>query len=84
MLTNSPPANGPEAEILATDFMEIIVDLGFEPLPLRLEHAHHAGMLRNLRRDPFDRLLAAQAEVEDIPLVAADPAFRHFKVRTLW
>jgi PIN domain nuclease of toxin-antitoxin system len=74
----------PEAEILATDFMEIIFDLGFKPLPLSLEHAHHAGMLRSLHRDPFDRMLAAQAEVEDIPLVTADPAFRHFKVRTLW
>jgi PIN domain nuclease of toxin-antitoxin system len=29
-------------------------------------------------------MLAAQAEIEDIPLVTADPAFRQFKVRTLW
>jgi PIN domain nuclease of toxin-antitoxin system len=54
------------------------------PLPLSLEHARHAGTLRGPHRDPFDRLLAAQAEIEDIPLVTADPAFRYFNVRTLW
>jgi len=58
--------------------------LGFEPLPLSFEHARHAGGLRSPHRDPFDRMLAAQAEIEDIPLVTADPAFRHFKVLTLW
>jgi PIN domain nuclease of toxin-antitoxin system len=58
--------------------------LGFEPLPLTLEHARHGGMLRSRHRDPFDRLLAAQAEIENIPLVTADPAFQHFNVPTLW
>ena len=74
----------PEAEILATDVVRIISAHGFEPLPLSLEHARHAGVLRSSHRDPFDRMLAAQAEIEDIPLVTADPAFRQFKVRILW
>lgn len=74
----------PEVEVLAKNFMEMVFDLGFVPLPLSLEHAHHAGALRSPHRDPFDRMLAAQAEIEDIPLVTADPAFRHFKVRILW
>jgi PIN domain nuclease of toxin-antitoxin system len=43
-----------------------------------------AAIMSDLHRDPFDRMLAAQAEIEDIPLVTADPAFRHFKVRVLW
>ena len=74
----------PDAEILARDFIGIMSAHGFEPLPLSLEHAHHAGLLRSHHRDPFDRMLAAQAEIEGIPLVTADPAFRHFNVRTLW
>jgi PIN domain nuclease of toxin-antitoxin system len=51
---------------------------------LALEHARHAGVLRGPHRDPFDLMLAAQAEIEDIPLVTADPVFRQFNVRTLW
>jgi PIN domain nuclease of toxin-antitoxin system len=74
----------PGARALANDLAGIMSDLSFEPLPLSLEHARLAGALINQHRDPFDRMLAAQAEIEDIPLVTADPAFRHFKVRILW
>jgi PIN domain nuclease of toxin-antitoxin system len=74
----------PQAEILARDFLGIMSTHGFEPLSLSLEHARHAGLLPSPHRDPFDRMLAAQAEIEDIPLVTADPVFRQFNVRTLW
>ena len=74
----------PEAQALAHDLARIMSALGFEPLPLSLEHARHAGALPDPHRDPFDRMIAAQAEIEDIPLVTADPAFQHFNVRILW
>jgi PIN domain nuclease of toxin-antitoxin system len=74
----------PDAEALVNDLAGIMSTHGFEPLPLSLEHARHAGVLHGPHRDPFDRMLAAQAEIEDIPLVTADPAFRQFKVQTLW
>jgi PIN domain nuclease of toxin-antitoxin system len=74
----------PGAQALANDLVGIMSDLSFEPLPLSLAHARHAGVLHNQHRDPFDRMLAAQAEIEDIPLVTADPAFRNFNVRILW
>jgi len=74
----------PRAQALANDLAGIMSALGFEPLPLSLEHARHAAVMGGFHRDPFDRMLAAQAEIEDVPLVTADPAFRHFKVRTLW
>jgi len=76
--------NWPGARALANDLAGIVFAHGFEPLSLSLEHARYAGVLRSLHRDPFDRMLAAQAEIEDIPLVTADPAFRQFKVRILW
>jgi PIN domain nuclease of toxin-antitoxin system len=74
----------PAAQALANDLAGIISAHGLEPLALSLEHARHAGVLHSPHRDPFDRMLAAQAEIEDMPLVTADPAFRHFNVRILW
>jgi PIN domain nuclease of toxin-antitoxin system len=72
------------AAVLAEHFSQIVSELDFEALPLTLEHAQHAGRLIVPHRDPFDRMLAAQAEIEAIPLVTADDAFAQFNVRTLW
>jgi PIN domain nuclease of toxin-antitoxin system len=74
----------PEAAVLAESFPETIARYGFEPLPISLEHARLAGLLPGPHRDPFDRMLAAQAQVEGIPLVTADPVFRGLGVRVLW
>lgn len=74
----------PGAQALANDLAGIMSDLSFEPMPISIEHARRAGALHHQHRDPFDRLLAAQAEIEDLPLVTADPAFRDFKIRILW
>lgn len=56
----------------------------WQPLPLTLPHTLLAGLLPSAHRDPFDRLLAAQAELERFTLVTIDPAFAAFGVRTLW
>jgi PIN domain nuclease of toxin-antitoxin system len=74
----------PGAQTLANELLEIVARLNFEPLPLSVEHARHAGLLNVAHRDPFDRMLAAQAELEGIPLVTADAIFGKFNVRTLW
>jgi PIN domain nuclease of toxin-antitoxin system len=74
----------PAAEMMANGLLDIVVRFGFEPLPLSLEHARHAGMLAVAHRDPFDRMLAAQAEIEAIPLVTADPVFAQFPIQILW
>lgn len=55
-----------------------------EPVPITVEQARGAGFLTGVHRDPFDRLLAAQAQVEGIPLMTADPAFRSFGTQVLW
>jgi PIN domain nuclease of toxin-antitoxin system len=49
-----------------------------------LEHGHLAGSLPGAHRDPFDRMLAAQAQIENVPLVTGDPVFRAFGTRVLW
>src|SRR5580704_18826120 len=65
----------PRAAALAQHFSRIVSELDFEALPLTLVHAQHAARLTVPHRDPFDRMLAAQAEIEAIPLVTADDAF---------
>jgi PIN domain nuclease of toxin-antitoxin system len=74
----------PGAKPLADHFFEVIADYGFTSLPITLEHAHRAGLIPGQHRDPFDRMLAAQAQIENVPLVTADPVFRMFGTRVLW
>jgi PIN domain nuclease of toxin-antitoxin system len=61
------------------------IDVGrLEPLPITIAHAALAGSFATPHRDPFDRLLAAQARSEDLSLATADPSFRQFKIDILW
>jgi len=69
---------------LLHDFVDAIGLLGFQPLPITLEHGLDAGRLPGTHRDPFDRMLAAQARSERLALVSADPAFATLGVETLW
>jgi PIN domain nuclease of toxin-antitoxin system len=55
-----------------------------EVLPVQLSHALRVGRLPPHHRDPFDRLLVAQALVEGVPLVSADPALAPYPVEILW
>lgn len=61
-----------------------IVDLGLTLLPIGLDHAELQTRLSFHHRDPFDRLLAAQASVEGVPLISADAVFDHYGVRRIW
>jgi PIN domain nuclease of toxin-antitoxin system len=56
---------------------------GFVELPVRTRHALVAGGLAAVHEDPFDRMLVAQAQVEDLTLVTADPVFAHYRVPVL-
>lgn len=55
-----------------------------EILPISLAHLGAVAALPFRHRDPFDRLLAAQASVEGTPIVSADPVFDAYPVRRLW
>ena len=57
---------------------------GIESLPISLSHALHVYTLPLLHRDPFDRLLVAQAQLEDLPIVTADPHIPQYAVHILW
>jgi PIN domain nuclease of toxin-antitoxin system len=69
---------------LLPDFVEVAEMLGFLPLPITLQHGYEAGQLPGAHRDPFDRMLAAQARTEGLALVSADPAFAALGIATLW
>ncbi|HWO16621.1 MAG TPA: type II toxin-antitoxin system VapC family toxin [Solirubrobacterales bacterium] len=66
------------------DLPERVEQLGFEPLPVSAEHAWAVRGLPPNHGDPFDRLLAAQARVERLPVVTADPSFERYGVEVIW
>lgn len=74
----------PGAAIVAEDIEAALAEESFEPLSLTIQHAKLAGFLPGTHRDPFDRMLAAQAHIERVPLVTADPVFRDFGTHVLW
>ena len=61
-----------------------IGDLGLTLLPITVEYADVQAGLPRHHGDPFDRLLAAQARVEDIPLVSSDPIFDRYGLTRIW
>lgn len=63
-----------DAPGLPTTLGRRVADLGVETLPVTLEHGLLAGSLRWDHRDPFDRLLVAQATLEELVLVTVDSA----------
>jgi PIN domain nuclease of toxin-antitoxin system len=57
---------------------------GFNLIAISLEHVSGVAGLPHHHRDPFDRLLAAQALAEDLSIVSADPVFRRYGVTRIW
>jgi len=62
---------------------DAVLDSGFEELPVRLRHAEALSRMPPHHRDPFDRMLAAQARAEGLTLVTRDPAFQPYGVRLI-
>jgi PIN domain nuclease of toxin-antitoxin system len=61
-----------------------MADLGMTVLPIMVEYADVQAGLPNHHRDPFDRMLVAQSQVENIHLVSADPVFDQYGINRLW
>ena len=73
----------PEAAIVAKNVPAWIDKAGFKPLSVNPFHAQLAGEWRMSHRDPFDRMLAAQAKLENVSLVTADKALLDFPVQIM-
>jgi PIN domain nuclease of toxin-antitoxin system len=74
----------PEAALLVDNPARILASLEIEGISISIEHARLAGSLAHLHKDPFDRMLAAQALLEGLALVSIDPLFDELAVIRLW
>jgi PIN domain nuclease of toxin-antitoxin system len=61
-----------------------VAENGFALLDIALEHASAVAGLPFHHRDPFDRLLVAQAAAEQLPIVSADSVFSEYGVKRVW
>jgi PIN domain nuclease of toxin-antitoxin system len=66
----------PEAKKLLEDYDKILQKARFAQLSITTAHALRAGLLPIQHRDPFDRMIMAQSELEQIPVITYDPAFK--------
>lgn len=73
-----------EAEELALNLPAYLGEWRFAPMPITVEHGYRAGLLPGPHRDPFDRMLAAQAICENLGLVTADPAMAALGAEVIW
>jgi PIN domain nuclease of toxin-antitoxin system len=74
----------PAAANLVQDFADDIGRQRMEILAVSAEHGIRAGLLPGPHKDPFDRMLIAQAQAENVPIVSNDRALDGYGVRRLW
>lgn len=74
----------PGAAAVAADIPGCIADQGFSELEVSVRHAQRAGGLPIEHQDPFDRMLIAQSQMEDLPLVSIETVFDAGSVTRIW
>jgi PIN domain nuclease of toxin-antitoxin system len=74
----------PGAAEVAEDVPACLASQGFSALDITIAHAQRAGSLPGPHRDPFDRMLIAQAQAEHLPIISIDEVFDGYGVRRIW
>ena len=74
----------PAAKPAFEQFEDLRCADGFAAVPLTVDHGLLAGSLRGDHRDPFDRMIAAQAIHEDLTVITRDPALAALGCKTVW
>ena len=74
----------PTGSGLAAEFIAYLNQAGFQVLTITADHGIRAGSLPGPHKDPFDRMLIAQAQAEHLAIVSADLIFDEYGVRRLW
>jgi PIN domain nuclease of toxin-antitoxin system len=69
---------------LVGDFAAYLTNERFEGLPVSIEHGIRAGSLPGSHKDPFDRMLIAQAQAESLTIVSNESIFDGYGVRRIW
>lgn len=74
----------PTAAELVADFVGQMEREGFQLLPVSVDHAIRGGLLPGPHKDPFDRMLIAQAQAEHAPIISKETGFDAYGVRRIW
>lgn len=74
----------PQALSVAHRLLMVVAEQGFRTLDISIEHGERAGWFAIKHRDPFDRMLAAQAQISGMPIATKDLFFSDFGVETIW
>jgi PIN domain nuclease of toxin-antitoxin system len=74
----------PGAEKLEKEFLDVMEDTGYTLIAIDAAVALRAGRFPSKHRDPFDRVLAAQALADDIPILSSDVKLDSFGVQRIW
>ena len=74
----------PSAFDLVTNFEDSLRSRGFQVLAISAAHGIRAGLLPGPHKDPFDRMLIAQAQAENLAIVSSDQIFDRYGVRRVW
>ncbi len=74
----------PAASDITRNFSQYLAQSGFESLPVSAEHGIRAGLLPGPQRDPFDRMLIAQAQAENLTIVSNELSFDSYGIRRAW
>lgn len=74
----------PRAGDLVSNFLSEVEREGFQLLPISAEHGIRAGLLAGPHRDPFDRMLIAQSQAENTPIISNEIVFENYGIRRLW
>jgi PIN domain nuclease of toxin-antitoxin system len=72
------------ASDITRNFEEYLIQSGFESLPVSAAHGIRAGFLPGPQRDPFDRMLIAQAQAENLTMVSNELSFDNYGIRRDW
>jgi PIN domain nuclease of toxin-antitoxin system len=74
----------PHAGNVAKELPYLLQKARMQVLPISMEHALAAGALPGPHRDPFDRMLIAQGQIEQLPIVTSDPEFKNYPIKLIW
>ncbi len=74
----------PGAVAVAERYHDCLSEQGFISLSITTDHALRAGSLPGPHRDPFDRMLIAQSQAENIPLISNETLFDNYGIRRIW
>ena len=70
--------------VVPEEYLSLLLDAGVQALPVSVEHAAAVAVLPWHHRDPFDRMLVAQASIEQAAIVSRDEALRPYGVTLIW